>query len=147
MTETATYTYKILITQRLTKKLRATLDIPDLRNEIRPIKRKCWEANGAVQYSEVNKRATGMMTDAKVRIENGLEDIETNLKRIQKNKKAYQCITIENRGHSTAAVDSLVIFREEENEIPNRLTAYCSVLYSYDMLKDPTEINCSHPVF
>ena len=94
----------------------------DLCDERRDLKKKRYEAEGAKEYREANRRIQKAVKKAK-------EDwIENNSKRASSTiqDKSGKCLT-------------------EEKEILSRWTEYCSELCNYESCGDNTVLDCSQP--
>ena len=112
-----------------------TRDVLDLCDERRNLKKKRYEAEGAKEYREANKRIQKAVKKAK---EDWLgaqcEEIETCLNK-NNSKRAYQLVkdlTSEKQGRSSTVQDRSGKCLTEENEILSRWTEYCSELYNHE---------------
>ena len=112
-----------------------TRDVLDLCDERRNLKKKRYEAEGAKEYREANKRIQKAVKKAK---EDWLgaqcEEIETCLNK-NNSKRAYQLVkdlTSEKQRRSSTVQDRSGKCLTEENEILSRWTEYCSELYNHE---------------
>ena len=103
----------------------------NLCDERRDLKKKRYEAEGAKEYREANRRIQKAVKKAKEDwIGAQCEEIETCLNK-NNSKRAYQLvkdITSEKQGRSSAIQDKSGKCVTEENEILSRWTEYCSEL-------------------
>ena len=109
----------------------------DLCDERRDLKKKRYEAEGAKEYREANRRVQKAVKKAK-------EDC------LNKNnsKRAYQLVkdlTSEKQGRSSTIQDKSGKCLTEEKEILSRWTEYCSELYNYESCGDSAVLDCSQP--
>ena len=126
---------EILGKERRRKKPWVTKDVLDLCDERRDLKKKRYEAEGAKEYREANRRVQKAVKKAKEDwIGAQCEEIETCL--IKNNsKRAYQLVkdlTSEKQGRSSTIQDKSGKCLTEEKEILSRWTEYCSELYNYE---------------
>ena len=112
------------------------------------MKKKRYEAEGAKEYREANKRIQTAVKKAKEDwIGAQYKEIETYLNK-NKSKKAYQLVkylTSEKQGRSSTIQDSSGKCLAEEKEILNRWTEYCSELYNHESCGDSAVLDCSQP--
>ena len=112
------------------KKPWVTKDVLDLCDERRDLK-KWYEAEGAKEYREANRRIQKAVKKAKEDwIGAHCEEIETCLNK-NNSKRAYQLvkdITSEKQGRSSTIQDKSGKCLTEEKEILSRWTEYCSEL-------------------
>ena len=116
----------------------------------RGLKKKRYEAEGAKEYREVNRRIEKAVKKAR-----GLDrcsvQSEESVTCLNKNnsKRAYQMVkdlTSEKQGRSSTIQDkSGKCLTEEKKEILSRWTEYCSELYNYESCGDNAGLNCSQP--
>ena len=139
---------EILGKERRRKKPWVTKDVLDLCDERRDLKKKRFEAEGAKEYREANRRIQKAVKKAK---ENWIgaqcEEIETCLNK-NNSKRAYQLVkdlTLEKQGRSSTIQDKSGKCLTEEKEILSRWTEYCSELYNYESCGDNTVQDCSQP--
>ena len=108
-----------------------TKDVLDLRDERRDLKKKRYEAEGAKEYREANRRVQKAVKKAKEDwIGAQCEEIGTCLNK-NNSKRAYQLVknlTSEKQGRSSTIQDKSGICLTEEKEILSRWTEYCSEL-------------------
>ena len=123
-------------------------DVLDLCDERRDLKKKRYEAEGAKEYREANRRVQKAVKKAK---EDWLgaqcEEIETCLNK-NNSKRAYQLVkdlTSEKQGRSSTIQDKTGKCLTEEKEILSRWTEYCSELYNYESCGDSAVLDCSQP--
>ena len=125
---------------RNAKKPCVTKDVLDLCAERRDLKKKQYEAEGAKEYKEANRRVQKAVKKAKEDwIGAQCEEIETCLNK-NNSKRAYQLmkdLTSEKQGRSSTT---------EEKEILSRWTEYCSELYNYESCGDNAVLDCSQPL-
>ena len=137
---------EILRKERRRKKLWITKDVLDLCDERRDWKKKRYEAEGAKEYREANKRIQKAVKKAKEDwIGAQCEEIETCLNK-RNSKRAYQLVkdhTSEKQGRSSTIQDTSGKCLTEENEILSRWAEYCSELYSYESYGDNAVLDCS----
>ena len=137
VTDTAS---EILGKHRRTKKPRVTADILDLCDKIRELKRRKCDPEGTAKYREVNKKIKQDMRRAKDNwIVEQCYEIEDSLRK-NNSKKAYQIVkdlTSVKKGITTTIQDKSGKCLTEEQHILNRLTEYCSELYSHNTNGDP----------
>ena len=112
------------------------------------MKKKRYEAEGAKEYREANRRIQKAVKKAKEDwIGAQCEEIETCLNK-NNSKRAYQLVkdlTSEKQGRSSTIQDKSGKCPTEEKEILSRWTEYCSELYTYESCGDNTELDCSQP--
>ena len=130
------------------KKMWVTRDVLDLCDERRDLKKKGYEAEGAKEYRETNKRIQQAVTKAKEDwIGAQCEEIETCLNK-NNSKRAYQLmkdLTSEKQGRSSTIQDKSGKCLTEEKEILSRWTEYCSELYNHESCADKAVLDCSQP--
>ena len=130
------------------KKPWVTKDVLDLCDERRDLKKKRYEAEGAKEYREANRRIQKAVKKAKEDwIGAQCEEIETCLNK-NNSKRAYQLVkdlTSEKQGRSSTIQDKSGKCLTEEKEILSRWTEYCSELYNYESCGDNTVLDCSQP--
>ena len=109
------------------------------------MKKKRYEAEGAKEYREANRRIQRAVKKAKEDwVGAQFEKIETCLN----SKRAYQLVkdfTSEKHGRSSTIQDKSGKCLTEEKEILSRWTEYCSELYNYERSGDNTVLDCSQP--
>ena len=119
---------EILGKEHRSKKPWATKDVLDLCDERRDLKKKRYEAEGAKEYREVNRRIQKAVKKAKEdRIGVQCAEIETYLNKTN-SKRAYQLVkdlTSEKQGRSSTIQDKSGKCPTEEKEILSRWTEYC----------------------
>ena len=112
------------------------------------MKKKRYEAEGAKEYREANKRIQTAVKKAKEDwIGAQYKEIETYLNK-NNSKKAYQLVkylTSEKQRRSSTIQDSSGKCLAEEKEILSRWTEYCSELYNHESCGDSTVLDCSQP--
>ena len=139
---------EILGKERRRKKPWFTKDVLDLCDERRDLKKKRYEAEGAKEYREANRRIQKAVKKAKEDwIGAQCEEIETCLNK-NNSKRAYQLVkdlTSEKQGRSSTIQDKSGKCLTEEKEILSRWTEYCSELYNYESCGDNTVLDCSQP--
>ena len=139
---------EILGKERRRKKPWVTKDVLDLCDERRDLKKKRYEAEGAKEYREANRRIQKAVKKAKEDwIGAQCEEIETCLNK-NNSKRAYQLVkdlTSEKQGRSSTIQDKSGKCLTEEKEILSRWTEYCSELYNYESCGDNTVLDCSQP--
>ena len=112
------------------------------------MKKKRYEAEGAKEYREANRRIQKAVKKAKEDwIGAQCEEIETCLNK-NNSKRAYQLVkdlTSEKQGRSSTIQDKSGKCLTEEKEILSRWTEYCSELYNYESCGDNTVLDCSQP--
>ena len=130
------------------KKPWVTKDVLDLCDERRDLNKKRYEAEGAKEYREANRRMQKALKKVK---ENWIgaqcEEIETCLNE-NNSKRAYQLLkdlTSEKQGRSSTIQDKSGKCLTEEKEILSRWTAYCSELYNYESSGHNAILDCSQP--
>ena len=141
---------EILGKERHRKKPWVTKDVLDLCDERRDLKKKRYEAEGAKEYREANRRIQKAVEKAKADwIGAQCEEIETCLNK-NNSKRAYQLVkdlTSQKQGRSSTIQDKTGKCLTEEKEILNRWTEFCSELYNYESCGDNTVLDCSqHPL-
>ena len=128
------------------KKPWVTKDVIDLYDERRDLKKKQYEAEGAKEYREANRRIQKAVKKAKEDwIDAQCKEIETCLNKIN-SKRAYQLVkdlTSEKQGRSSTIQDNSGKCLTEEKEILSRWTEYCSELYNYESCGDNAVLDCS----
>ena len=120
-------------------------------DERRDLKKKRYEAEGAKEYREANRRIQKAVKKAKEDwIGAQCEEIETCLNK-NNSKRAYQLVkelTSEKQGRSSTIQDKSGKCLTEEKEILSRWTEYCSELYK-SRKENPQKLNQlssrSHP--
>ena len=107
---------------------------PNICDERRDLTKKRYEAEGAKEYREANKRIQNAVKKAK---EDWLgaqcEEKETCLNKTN-SKREYQLVkdlTSEKQGRYSTIQDKSGKCLTEEKEILSRWTEYCSELYNY----------------
>ena len=137
---------EILGKERRRKKPWVTKDVLDLCDERRDLKMKRYEAEGAKEYREANRRIQKAVKKAKEDwIGAQCEEIETCLNK-NNSKRAYQLVkdlTSEKQGRSSTIQDKSGKCLTEEKVILSRWTEYCSELYNYESCGDNTVLDCS----
>ena len=117
---------EILGKERRRKKPWVTKDVLDLCDERRDLKKKRYEAEGAKEYREANRRVQKAVKKAKEDwIGAQCEEIETCLNK-NNSKRAYQLVkdlTSEKQGRSSTIQDKSGKCLTEEKEILSRWTA------------------------
>ena len=112
------------------------------------MKKKRYEAEGAKEYREANRRVQKAVKKAKEDwIGAQCEEIETCLNK-NNSKRAYQLVkdlTSEKQGRSSTIQDKSGTCLTEEKEILSRWTEYCSELYNYESCGDNAVLDCSKP--
>ena len=138
---------EILGKERRRKKPWITKDVLDLCDERRALKKQ-YEAEGAKEYREANKRIQKAVKKAKEDwIGAQCEEIETCLNK-NNSKRAYQLVkdlASEIQGRSSTIQDKSRKCLTEEKKILSRWTEYCSELYNYESCGDNTVLDCSQP--
>ena len=124
---------EILGKERRRKKPWVTKDVLDLCDERRDLKKKWYEAEGAKEYREANRRIQKAVKKAKEDwIGAQCEYFETCLNKTN-NKRAYPLVkglTSEKQGRSSTIQDKSGKCLTEGKEILSRWTEYCSELYN-----------------
>ena len=114
----------------------------------RDLKKKRYEAEGAKEYREGNKRTQKAMKKAKEDwIGAQCEEIETCLNK-NNSKRAYQLVkdlTSEKQGRSSAIHNSSGKCLTEEQEIFSIWTEYGSELYNHESCSNNAVLDCSQP--
>ena len=126
-----------------TGSLPSTIAPPDhpLCAERRDLKKKRYDAEGAKEYREANRRVQKAVKKAKEdRIGAQREETETCL-----NKNTARDLTSEKQGRSSTIQDKSWICLTKEKEILSRWTEYCSELYNYESCGDNAVLDCSQP--
>ena len=112
------------------------------------MKKKRYEAEGAKEYREANRRIQKAVKKAKEDwIGAQFEEIETCLNK-NNSKRAYQLVkdlTSGKQGRSSTIQDKSGKCLTEEKDILSRWTEYCSELYNYESCGDNTVLDCSQP--
>ena len=123
-------------------------DVLDLCAERRDLKKKRYEAEGAKEYREANRRIQKAVKKAKEDWTGAqCDEIEICLNKIN-SKRAYQLVkdlTSEKQGRSSAIQDKSGKCLTEVKKILSRWTEYCSELYNYESCGDNTVLDCSLP--
>ena len=139
---------EILGKERRRRKPWVTKDVLDLCDERRDLKKKWYQAEGANEYREANRRIQKAVKKAKEDwIGAQCEEIETCLNK-NNSKRAYQLVkdlTSEKQGRSSAIQNKSGKCLTEEKEILSTWTEYCSELYNYESCGDNTVLDCSQP--
>ena len=139
---------EILGKERHRKKPWVTKDVLELCDETRDLKKKRYEAEGAREYREANRRIQKAVKKAKEDwIGAQCEEIETCLNK-NNCKRAYQLVqdlTLEKQGRASTIQDKSGKCLTEEKEILSRWTEYCSELYNYEYCGDNAVLDCSQP--
>ena len=134
--------------ERSRKKPWVTKDVLDLCDERRDLKKKRYEAEGAKEYREANRRTQKAVKKAKEDwIGAQCEEIEACLNK-NNSKRAYQLVKdliSEKQGRSSTIQDRSWKCLTEEKEILSRWTEYCSELYNYESCGDNAVLDCSQP--
>ena len=137
---------EILGKERRRKKPWVTKDVLDLCDERRDLKKKRYEAEGAKEYREANRRVQKAVKKAKEDwIGAQCEEIETCLNK-NNSKRAYQLVkdlASEKQGRSSTIQDESGKCLTKEKEILSRWTEYCSELHNYEKCGDNTVLDCS----
>ena len=117
------------------------------RDERRDLKKR-YEAEGAKEYSEANRRVQKAVKKAKEDwIGAQCEEIESCLNK-NNSKRAYQLVkdlTSEKQGRSSTIQDKSGKCLTEEKEILSRWTEYCSELYNYESCGDNADWTAASP--
>ena len=124
-----------------------TKDVLDICDKRRDLKKKRYEAEGAKEYREANRRIQKAVKKAKNWIGAQCEEITTCLNK-NNSKRAYQLVkdlTSEKQGRSSTIQDKSGKCFSEENEILSRWTEYCSELYDYESCGDNAVLDCNQP--
>ena len=120
----------------------------DLCDERRDLKKRRYEAEGAKEYREANRRFQKTVKKAKEYwIYLQCEEIETCLNK-NSSKRAYQVVkdlTSEKQDRSSTTQDMSGKCLTEEQEILSRWTEYCSELYNHESCRDNAVLDCSQP--
>ena len=126
---------ELLGKQRRKRKPWITPEILDVCDQRRDLKKKRGEPEGATDYREIKRKIRTEMKIAKETwIQGQCQEVQACL-RNNNSKKAYQLVknlTTEKQGKSTTIQDKSGKCLTEKNEILNRWTEYCSVLYNYE---------------
>ena len=113
------------------------------------MKKKRYEAEGAKEYREANRRIQKAVKKAKEDwIDAQCEEIETCLNK-NNSKRAYQLVkdlVSEKQGRSSTIQDKSGKCLTEEKDILSRWTEYCSELYNYESCGDNAVLDCSKPL-
>ena len=140
--------WKFTQNHRTTRPPLNTKDILDLCDERRDLKKKRYEAEGAKEYREANRRIQNAVKKAKEDwIGVQCEEIETCLNQ-NNSKRAYQLVkdlTSEKQGRFSSIQDKSGKCLTEEKEILSRWIEFCSELYNYESWGDKTVLDCSQP--
>ena len=135
-----------LVQQRRRKKI--TKDVLDLCDERRDLKKKRYEAEGAKEYREANRRIQKAVKKAKEDwIGAQCEEIETCLNK-NNSKIAYQLVkdlASQKQGRSSTIQDKSGKCLTEEKEILCRWTEYYSELNNYESCGNNALLDCSQP--
>ena len=119
--------------ERRRKKPWVIEDVLDICDKRRDLKKKRYEAEGAKECREANRRIQKAVKKAKEDwIGAQCEEIEPCLNK-NNSKRAYQLVkdlTSEKQGRSSSTQDKSGKCLTEEKEILSRWTEYCSELYS-----------------
>ena len=139
---------EILDKERRRKKSWVTKDVLDLCDERRDLKKKRYEAEGAKEYREANRRVQKAAKKAKEDwIGAQCKEIETCLNK-NNSKRAYQLVkdlTSEKQGRSSTIQDKSGKCLTEEKGILSSWTEYCSELYNYESCGDNAILDSSQP--
>ena len=112
------------------------------------MKKKPYEAEGAKEYREANRRIQKAVKKAKEDwVGAQREEIETCLNK-HNSKRAYQLVKNlipEKQVRSYTIQDKSGKYLTEEKEILSRWTEYCSELYSYESCGDNAVLDYSQP--
>ena len=110
------------------------------------MKKKQFEADGAKEYREANRKIQKAVKKTKKDwIGAQCEEIETCLNK-NNSKRAYQLVkdlTAKKQGRSSTIQDKSEKCLTEEKEILSRWTEYCSDLYNYNRYGDNAVLDCS----
>ena len=139
---------EILGTEHRRIKPWVTKDVLDLCDKRPDLKKKRYEAEGAKEYREANRRIQKAVQKAKEDcIGAQCQDIETCLNK-NNSKTAYQLVkelTSEKQGRSSTIQDKAGKCHTEEKEILSRWIEYRSQLYNYESCGDNAVLDCSQP--
>ena len=139
---------KILGKERRRKKPWVTKDVHDLCDKRRDFKKKRYEAEGAKEYREANRRIQKGSEKAKEDwIGAQCEEIKTCLNK-NYSKKAYQLVkdlSSEKQGRSSTIQDQSGKCLTEKQEILSRWTEYFPDLHNYESCGDNAVLDCSRP--
>ena len=128
--------------ERRRKKPWVTKDVLDLCDERRDLKKKRYEAEGAKEYKEANRRVKKAVKKAKEDLIGAqCEEIGTCLNK----NNSKRDLTSEKQGRSSTIQDKSGKCLTEENEILSRWTEYCAELYNYESCGDNAVLDCSQP--
>ena len=154
--DTMTTTYSTAVTNAASeilgkkhrrKKPWVTKDVLGLCDD-RRLKKKRYEAEGAKEYREANRRIQKAVKKAKEGwIGAQCEEIETCLNK-NNSKRAYQLVkalTSEKQSRSSTIQYKSGKYLTEEKEILNRWTEYCSELYNYKSCGANAVLDCTQP--
>ena len=123
-----------------------TKNVLDLCDEGRDLKKKRYEAEGANEYREANRRIQKAVKKAKEDwIGAQCEEITTCLNK-NNSKGVYQIVkdlTSEKQSRSSTIQDKSGKCLDEEKEILCGLTEYCSELYNYESCGDNAVLDCN----
>ena len=112
------------------------------------MKKKRYDAEGAKEYREANKRIRKAVKKAKEEwIGAQCEEMETCLNK-NNSKRAYQLVkdlTSEKQGRSSIIQNRSWKCLTEEKEIVSRWTEYFSELYNHESCGDNAVLDCSQP--
>ena len=130
------------------KKPWVTKDVLDLCDARRDLRKKRYEAEGAKEYREANRRIQKTVKKAKEDwIGAQCEEIETCLNK-NNCKTAYQLVKdlpSEKQGRSSTIQDRSGKSLTEEQEILSRWTEYCSELYNYESCEHNAVLDAVSP--
>ena len=118
----------------------------DLYDERRDLKKKRYEAKGAKEYREANRKIQKAVKKAKEDWKAAqCEEIETCLNK-SNSKKAYQLVkdlTSEKQGRSSSIQVKSRKCLTKEQQILSRWIEYCSELCNYESCGDNAILDCS----
>ena len=117
------------------KKPWVTKDVLDFCDERRDLKKKRYEAEGAKEYREANRRIQKAVKKANFKedwIGAQCEEIETCLNKTTAREQLVKDLTSEKQGRSATIQDKSGKCLTEKNEILSRWTEYCSELNNYE---------------
>ena len=125
---------ELLGKQRRKRKPWVTLEILDLCDQRRDLKKKRGEPEGAKDCRQIERQIrTEMKMVKETWIQSQCQEVEACLRKYN-SKKEYQLVkdlTTEKQGKSITIQDKSGKCLTEEHEIVNRWTEYCSSLYNY----------------
>ena len=153
--DTMITTYNTTVTDAASEKLEwrrkkpwVTKEVLDLCDERKDLKKMRYEAEGAKECREANRRIQKTVKKAKKDwIGAQCEEIETCLNK-NNSKRAYQLVkdlNSEKQGRSSTIQDKSGKCLTEEKEILSRWTEYCLELYNYESCGDNAVLDCSQP--